>query len=118
MINKSPKRHRPVHGKQSDLPPGNIHSSNCVWHRETFVYWDGVCDAVSGIQDDTGGATRRVQGQNGLNRHEKSWYIECLKKDLCGTLAMLTWVQWCLGQEHRMLQRRMGAGIEGIWQNL
>lgn len=48
----------------------------------TFVDGDGVGDTITGVQDDTGGTTGSVQGQDGLDGDVHGRAVEGFEHDL------------------------------------
>ena len=64
------------------IATSKIETKDSVGESETFVNGDGVRDAITRIQDDTGGTTGGVEGQDGLNSDIESGSIECLEHNL------------------------------------
>ncbi len=67
---------------------------------ESFIDGDGVGNSISGVADDTGGSSSRVEGKNGLYGNVKAGNIEGLEHDLGHLLSVSLWVKWGFGEEH------------------
>ena len=61
-----------------------------------------MCDPVSGVQNNTGGAARGVQAEHGLQRHKQGGHIEGFKEDLGRLLPIASRVERSLCEQHRM----------------
>ena len=84
---------------------GKIETENGVRQRETLVNGDSVGDTVTRVQDDTGGSTGSVQGEDGLDRDVEGGGVESLEHDLGHLLSVLLRVERGLGQKDRVLLR-------------
>ncbi|KAH9494229.1 hypothetical protein DERF_014932 [Dermatophagoides farinae] len=70
-----------------------------MWKGITFVDWDCVGDTITRIQDDTGGTTRSVQGQDSLDGDVNGWAVEGLEHDLGHLFSVGFWIQWSFSQQ-------------------
>ncbi len=93
------------------ITSGQVQPEDGVREGETFVNGDGVRDAVTGVEDDTGGATGGVEGEYGLNGDVERGGIEGLEHDLGHLLPVGLWVQWGLGEQDGVL---LGSDTEFI----
>jgi hypothetical protein len=48
------------------LSSGKVVSLDCVGQSVALVDGDGACDSIAGVENETGGAASRIQGQNCL----------------------------------------------------
>lgn len=80
------------------ISSGEVYSSNGMGHGETFENGNSMSDTIARIEDDTGCAARRVERENGLNRGEECWDVECFEKDLGGYISVLSRVERCLSK--------------------
>lgn len=71
-----------LHEVVGQITTSHIDTGNGVRKSETFVDGDNVGDTITGVEHDTGGTTRGVQGQDGLDRDVESGGIEGLEDDL------------------------------------
>jgi len=71
--------------------------------REPFVYGYCMRDAVPGVEDDTGGATRSVEREHGLDGDIECRYVESLEHDLGHLFAIRLWVEGGFGEKDGML---------------
>ena len=58
-----------LHEVVSKISTGQVQSKDGVGKGVTFVDWDGMGNTISGIEDDTGGSTGSVQGEDGLGEY-------------------------------------------------
>ena len=65
----------------SDISPCDINPPYGRGHGETFVDRDGVRDTVAGVEDDTSGSARGVEGENSLYAWEEGGYVEGFKEE-------------------------------------
>jgi len=65
----------------------------------TFVDWDSVGDTIAGIEDDTGGTTGGVEGQDSLDGDVHGGCVEGFEHDLGHLLPVGLGVEGSLGQE-------------------
>ena len=56
-----------LHEVVGQVASGQVETQDGVGQGVTLVDGDGVGDAVAGVEHDTGGTTRGVQGQHGLD---------------------------------------------------
>jgi hypothetical protein len=94
-----------LHEVLSQVTTGKIETENGVRESVTFVDGDSVRDTITRVQDDTGGTTRGVQGQDGLNGDVESGGVEGFEHDLCHLLTVSLGVQGSLSQEDGVLFR-------------
>lgn len=102
-----------------EITAGQVEAEDRMRQGIALVDGDGVGDAIARVKDDTGGASGRVEGQNGLNGDVESWGVEGLEHDLGHLLAVGLGVQRSLGQEDGVL---LGGDtqfvVEGVMPNL
>ena len=67
--------------------------------QHTFIDWDSVWNTISGIQNDTGGSARCVQGQDSLDGDVHGGCVEGLEHDLGHLLPVGLGVKGGFSQE-------------------
>jgi len=88
-----------LHEVVSKISTGQVHTGNGVGKGVTFIDWDVVGDTISGVEDDTGGSARGVEGEDSLDADVHSWVVESLEHDLGHLLTVSLGVQWGLSEE-------------------
>jgi len=87
------------HEVVSQVSTGEIESHDSVWEGITFVDWDVVGDSITRVQNDTGGSTGGVEGEDGLDGDVHGWEVEGLEHDLGHLFSVSFWVQWSFGEK-------------------
>ena len=64
------------------ITPSKVETDDGVGKGETFVDGDGVGDTVTRVQDDIGGTTGSVEGQDGLDSNVECGGVEGFEHDL------------------------------------
>jgi hypothetical protein len=82
---------------------GEVESEDGVGKGETLVDGDGVGNSISGVEDDTGGSTRSVEGEDGLDGDVEGGGVEGLEHDLGHLLSVGLGVERSLGKEDGVL---------------
>ena len=62
-----------------------------------------VGDTITRVEHDTGGTSRSVQREHGLDGDVHGWGVEGLEHDLCHLLAVGLGVEGSLSQQNRVL---------------
>jgi len=88
-----------LHEVVGEISTGKIESHDGVWESVTLVHWDVVGNSITGVEDDTGGSARGVEGEHGLDGDVHGWEVEGLEHDLGHLLSVSLWVEWGLGEE-------------------
>jgi len=88
-----------LHEVVGEISTGKIESHDGVWESVTLVHWDVVGNSITGVEDDTGGSARGVEGEDGLDGDVHGWEVEGLEHDLGHLLSVSLWVEWGLGEE-------------------
>merc|ERR1719354_903418 len=85
----------------------------------TFIDGYSVGNTISRIQDDTGGPTRSVQGEDGLDSNIHGGGVEGLEHDLCHLFSVGLGVQRGFGQQDGMfLGGNSELVVEGVMPDL
>ena len=85
----------------------------------TFIDGDCVRDTISGIQDDTGGSSGSVQGQDSLDGHVHSRGVESFEHDLGHLLSVGLGVEGGLSQQDGVFLRgNSKLVVEGVMPDL
>ena len=101
------------------ITTSKIETEDGMGEGETFVDGDCVGDTVTRIQDDTGGTTRSVEGQDGLNCDVESRGVKSLEHDLGHLFTVGLGVEGGLSEQYGVL---LGSNtkfvIEGVMPDL
>lgn len=92
-----------LHQEVGQVTAGQIETEDGMRQGITLVDWDGVRDAITRVHDDTGGASRGVERENGLDGDVHGGCVEGLEHDLSHLLSVGFGVQWSLGQQDWVL---------------
>jgi len=92
-----------LHEIVSQVSAGQIQSEDGVGKGITFIDGDGVRDTIAGIEDDTGGTARGVQGKYGLNGDIHGGGVEGFEHDLGHLLSVSFGIEGSFGQENGVL---------------
>ena len=108
-----------LHEVVCEISAGQVESEDGVGKGVTFVDWDGVGDTISGIEDDTGGSTRGVEGEDGLDGDVHGGGVEGLEHDLGHLLSVSLGVEGSLGEEDGvLLWGNSELVVEGVMPDL
>jgi len=88
-----------LHEVVGEISTGKIESHDGVWESVTLVHWDVVGNSITGVEDDTGGSARGVEGEHGLDGDVHGWEVEGLEHDLGHLFSVSFWVQWSFGEK-------------------
>lgn len=83
-----------------EITTGEVETADGVWEGVTFIDWDGVGDTISRVEDDTGGTTRGVQGEDGLDLDVEALDFEVFEHDLAHLFTVGLGVLWSFGEEN------------------
>src|SRR5699024_7156181 len=89
----------------------HVDTRDGVGEGETLVDGDNVSDTVTRVQDDTGGTTGGVQGQDGLDGDVEGGGVEGFEDDLSHLLTVGLGVDGGFGQEDGVL---LGSDTEFV----
>ena len=92
-----------LHQVVGQVTTGEVQTKDGVGKSVTFIDGNGVGDTISGVEHNTGGTTRCIQGQHGLNGDVHGWGVEGLEHDLGHLFTVGLWVEGSLGQEDWVL---------------
>lgn len=108
-----------LHEVVGKITTSHVDTGNGVGKGETLVNGDNVSDTITRVQNDTGGTTGGVQGQNGLDRDVESGGVEGLEDNLGHLLTVGLGVDGSLGEQDGVL---LGGDtqlvVEGVVPNL
>lgn len=108
-----------LHQVVGKITASHVNTSNGVGKSETLVDGDDVSDTITRVENNTGGTTRGIQGQDGLDGDVESGGVECLKDDLCHLLTVGLGVDGSLSEQNGVL---LGSDtklvIEGVMPDL
>lgn len=92
-----------LHQVVGKITTSHVNTSNGVRQSETLVDGDNVGNTITGVENDTGGTTGSVQGQNGLDRDVEGGSVEGLEDDLGHLLTVGLGVDGGLGEQDGVL---------------
>ena len=92
-----------LHEIVGEVPACHIKTENGVGESVTLVDGDCVGDTITRIEHNTGGTTRRVERQHGLDGNVHGWRVEGFKHDLGHPLPVGLGVEWGLCEQDRVL---------------
>ena len=98
---------------------GKVQTENRMGECETFVDGDSVGNTITRVQDDTGRATRGVEGQDGLDGNVEGRCVKGLEHNLGHLFTVSLGVEGCLSEQDGVLFRSNTEFIvEGVMPNL
>merc|ERR1719187_1716335 len=108
-----------LHEVVGQVASGQVETQDGVGEGVTLVDGDGVGDAIADVEDEAGGTTGGVQGEDGLDAHVGGGCVEGLEDDLDELLPVSLGVKGSLGVE----MRRLVGGdpqlvVEGVMPDL
>jgi hypothetical protein len=92
-----------LHEVVGKITASHVDTGNGVGKSETLVDGDNVSDTITRIQDDTGGTTGGVQGENGLDGDVEGGGVEGLEDNLGHLLTVGLGVDGSLGEQDGVL---------------
>jgi len=108
-----------LHEVVGQVASGQVETQDGVGKGVTLVDGDGVGDTISDIEDETGGTTRGVQGEDGLDAHVGGGSVEGLEDDLDELLTVGLRVEGSLRVEmRRLIGRDSQLVVEGVVPDL
>jgi hypothetical protein len=94
-----------LHQVVRQIATSHVDTGDGVGESETLVDGDNVSDTITRVQDDTGGTTGSVEGENGLDGDVEGGSVEGLEDNLGHLLTVGLGVDGGFGQEDRVLLR-------------
>merc|ERR1712137_546701 len=108
-----------LHEVVGQVAAGQVKTQDGEGKGVNLIDGDGVGDTISDVEDKTGGTTRGVQGEDGLDAHVGGGGVEGLKDDLDELLSVGLGVEGSLGVKMRGLVRRDSQlVVEGVVPHL
>jgi len=108
-----------LHEVVSKVSSGQVQTEDGMGKGVTFIDGDGVRYTITRVQDDTGGTTGSVQGQDGLDGDIHGWGIERFKHDLGHLFPVSFWVKRGLSEEDGVfLWGNSQLIVEGVMPDL
>jgi len=108
-----------LHEVVSKISTGQVHTGNGVGKGITFIDWDIVGNTISRVQDDTGGTSGSVEGEDSLDADIHGWVVEGLKHNLGHLFTVSLGVKRSLSQEDGLFLRGNTEFIvEGVMPDL
>jgi hypothetical protein len=87
------------HEVVGQVPTSEVEPHDGVGESITLIDWDVVGDTIARVEDDTGGPTRSVKGEDSLDSDVHSWEVEGFKHDLSHLFPVSFGVEWGLSKE-------------------
>lgn len=94
-----------LHEVVGQITASHVDTGDGVGKSETFVDGDNVGDTVTGVEHDTGGTTRGVQGEHSLDGDVERRCVEGLEDNLGHLLTVALRIDRRLSEEDRVLLR-------------
>merc|ERR1712227_324519 len=91
-----------LHQVVGEVTTSKIKTKDGVGESVSLIDGDSVRDTISGVEDNTGGTSRGVQGEDSLNGDIHGGGVEGLEHDLGHLLSVGLGVEGSLGQENWM----------------
>ena len=108
-----------LHQVVGQVTTGEVQTKDGVGKGVTLVDGDGVGDTISGVEHNTSGTSRCVQGQHGLDGDVHGRGVEGLEHDLGHLFTVGLWVEGGLSQEDWVLLRgNSELVVEGVVPDL
>merc|ERR1712137_725897 len=108
-----------LHEVVGEITAGQVKTQDGVGKGVTLMDGDGVGDTISNVEDKTGGTTRGVQGEDGLDAHVGGGGVEGLEDNLDELLSVGLGVEGSLGVEmRRLVGRDSQLVVEGVVPDL
>ncbi len=92
-----------LHEVVGKITASHVDTGNSVGKSETLVDGDNVGDTITGVEDDTGGTARGVEGEDGLDGNVEGGGVEGLEDNLGHLLTVGLGVDGSLSEEDRVL---------------
>merc|ERR1711877_114579 len=103
----------------SKVTSSQVKTEDGVGESVSLIDGDGVRDTISGVEDDTGGTSRGVQGEDSLDGDVHSGGVEGLEHDLGHLFSVGLWVEGSFGQKNWMfLGGNTKLIVEGVMPDL
>ena len=87
----------------SEVTAGKVKTHDGVWDGVGLVNWDSVGNAITHIENDTGGTARAVKGKNGLDTDKERWDVEGVEHESDHLLTVSLRVEWNLSKKDWVL---------------
>merc|ERR1719315_802831 len=107
------------HEVVGEIASGQVKTQDGVGKSVTLIDGDGVRNTISDVEDETGGTTGGVQGEDSLDTDVRGGSVEGLEDDLDKLLSVALGVEGSLGVEmRRLIGRDSQLVVEGVMPNL
>jgi len=108
-----------LHEVVGQVTTSQVKTDDGVRKSITLIDGDSVGNTITRVEDDTGGTTGSIKGEDGLDGDVEGRGVESLKHDLGHLFTVGLWVERSLGEENRVLFRSHTEFIvEGVVPNL
>merc|ERR1712122_265856 len=108
-----------LHEMISEVTSSQVKTEDGVGESVSLIDGDGVRDTISGVEDDTSGTSRGVQGEDSLDGDVHSGGVEGLEHDLGHLFSVGLGVEGSFGQKNRMfLGGNTELIVEGVMPDL
>merc|ERR1719319_129274 len=89
-----------LHEVGSQIATSQVQTKDGMRKSITFVDGDGVRYTITRVENDTGGTTRGIQGEDSLDSDVHCWGSECFEHDLSHLLTVSLGVKRSFSEEH------------------
>ena len=108
-----------LHEVIGQITSGQVETEDGVGEGVSLVDGNGVGDTITRVENDTGGTSRGVEGEHGLDGDVHGGGIEGLEHDLCHLLSVGLGVEGSLSQQYGVLLRgNTKLVVEGVMPDL
>jgi hypothetical protein len=108
-----------LHQVISKISSGKIESEDSVREGISFVDWNSVGNTITRIHDNTGGSSRSIERQDGLNGDVHGRGVEGFEHNLSHLFSVGLWVQRSFSQQDRVFFRSNSElVVEGVVPDL
>mmetsp|Transcript_2751 Transcript_2751/g.1905 ORF Transcript_2751/g.1905 Transcript_2751/m.1905 type:complete len:295 (+) Transcript_2751:509-1393(+) len=108
-----------LHEVISQVTASQVQTNDSMRKSVTFVDRNSVGNTITGVQNASGGSTRGIEGQNGLDVDIHGRDVEGLEHDLGHAFTVGLWVQRSLSQQDRVfLRSNTKLVVEGVMPDL
>merc|ERR1719429_949669 len=108
-----------LHEVVGELTASQVQTEDGVGESITFIDGDVVGDTITRVHDHTGGTTRSVKGEDGLDSNIHGGHVEGLEHDLSHLLTVSLGVEGSLSEEDGLFLRGNTEFIvEGVMPDL
>merc|ERR1712076_35774 len=92
-----------LHEVVGQLTSSQVQTEDGMGESITFIDGDGVGYTITRVHHDTGGTSRSIKGEYGLDGNIHCWHVEGFEHDLGHLFTVSLWVKWGFSQKYGLL---------------